>query len=59
MLPSGSSTWQLVQRYSAGTAYQWNSTGARAGTERFGVWARDASSSASYDTYYSLPYTVS
>src|SRR5438874_11668785 len=44
MLPSGSSTWQLVQGYSTSNAYQWNSTGALSGTETFGVWVRDATS---------------
>jgi hypothetical protein len=58
MLPQGSTTWQVVQGYSTNAAYRWNSTGALAGTEQFGVWVRDASSSASYDTYTSIPYTV-
>jgi hypothetical protein len=58
MLPQGSRTWQVVQGYSASATYRWNSTGALGGTEQFGVWVRDASSSASYDTYTSIPYTV-
>jgi hypothetical protein len=41
---TGSLTWQLVQGYSTNASYRWNSTGAFAGTEQFGVWARDASS---------------
>jgi hypothetical protein len=58
MRASGLSTWQLVQGYSTSTTYRWNSSGALPGTEQFGVWIRDASSGAAYDTYASLPYTV-
>jgi hypothetical protein len=36
----------------------WNSTGAAAGTEYFGIWARDASSSATFDVNASIPYSV-
>src|SRR5439155_1718328 len=35
------------------------STGALAGTELFGVWARDLSSSAAYDTFASIPFSIS
>ncbi len=58
MLPQGSGTWQIVQGFSTNAAYQWNSTGALGGTEQFGVWVRDASSNAAYDTYTGIPYTV-
>ena len=60
MLPSGSSTWQVVQAYSANTTFTWNSTGAAPGTERFGIHVRDASTSASSDSVASasIPYTV-
>ena len=65
MLAQGSGSWQLVQGYSAGATYNWNSTGARAGTEQFGVWVRDASSVGTngsganrYDIYGSAPYQV-
>ncbi len=54
----GTSTWQLLQGYSSSNVYHWNSTGAAAATEHFGVWARDASSSAVNDTYASIPYSV-
>jgi hypothetical protein len=54
----GSTTWQLVQAYSAGNSYTWNSTGAPPGTEQFGVWARDATSAAAYDTYVNVPFAV-
>ncbi len=55
---SGYSTWQLLQGYSANASYQWNSTGALAGIEQFGVWVRDASSFAAYDAFTSIPYSV-
>jgi hypothetical protein len=55
---AGYGTWQLLQGYSASASYQWNSSGALTGTEYFGVWARDASSSTAYDAYTSIPYSV-
>jgi len=59
MLAAGTSTWRIVRGYSGSNTYNWNSTGALAGTEQFGVWARDAGSSAAYDAYTGIPYTVS
>src|SRR5439155_1032807 len=65
MLPAGTSTWQLVQPYSSNATYNWNSTGALAGTEYFGVWVRDASSDGvnrssmgRYDAVGSIPYSI-
>ena len=43
---AGTTTWQLLQGYSASTSYQWNSTGAAAGTETFAVWVLDTSSTS-------------
>jgi hypothetical protein len=54
-----STTWQLLQGYSTSGVYHWNSSGAAPATEWFGVWVRDASSSAAYDAYTSIPVTVS
>ena len=54
----GSSTWQLLQGYSTGNVYHWNSSGAAAGTEYFGVWVKDASSAATLDANTSIPYSV-
>ena len=59
MRPASQTNWQLIQGYSASPTYQWNSTGAGAGIVYFGVHARDASSSAAYDTVASIPYSVS
>jgi spore germination protein YaaH len=58
MRPATSTTWQLVQAYSTSPTYRWNSSGAPAGIVYFGVWARDASSTASADVYSSTPYTL-
>lgn len=55
----GDPNWHLLQAYSTGNSYVWNSTGASPGTEYFGVWAKDASSSTgTFDANVSVPYTV-
>src|SRR5439155_21036172 len=54
----GSSTWQLLQGYSTGNGYDWNSSGAAAGTEYFGFWVKDASSGAILDANTSTHYSV-
>ena len=59
MLAAGSSTWRMIRGYSTSATYDWNTTGAAAGTERFGVWVRDAASRAAYDTFTGIPYTLS
>jgi hypothetical protein len=58
MRPASSSTWQLVQGYSTSAAYDWNSTGAAAGTVYFGVWVKDANSPNTVDAVSSTPVTV-
>jgi hypothetical protein len=58
MLPAGLSTWLRVQGYSTVSTFAWNTTGAPAGTEHFGIWVRDGSSGAAYDSYVSLPFTM-
>ena len=55
----GYTSWQLLQGYSQSTLYHWNSTGASAGTEYFGVWVKDAGSTTStFDANASIPYSV-
>ncbi len=62
--PGGS--WQLVQAYSAGATYNWNTSGAPAtGSYSISVWARDASGSGAFgnntggwDAYSSGTYTL-
>jgi hypothetical protein len=58
MRPATSSTWQLVQGYSTSATYDWNSTGAAAGTVYFGVWVTDANSPKTVDAVSSTPVTV-
>jgi outer membrane protein assembly factor BamB len=55
---SGSNTWILQRAYSTVATWTWNSTGAPAGIERFGVWVRDASSAAAYDAVDSITFAV-
>ena len=59
MRPAGSSSWRMIRGYSTSATYDWNTTGALAGTERFGVWVRDAASTAPYDTFIGIAYTLS
>jgi hypothetical protein len=57
MLPPGG-TWTLVKAYSTNATFTWNSTNQPAGTYRFSVWARDAGSTGSYDSFSAFPYTL-
>ncbi|TMF76817.1 MAG: hypothetical protein E6I12_09585 [Chloroflexi bacterium] len=50
--------WVLIRGYQTIATYDWNSTGAAAGTVYFGVWAKDGHSSNSYDAIASTPVTV-
>ncbi|HKW59414.1 MAG TPA: hypothetical protein VJR46_06630 [Candidatus Dormibacteraeota bacterium] len=47
--PSGS--WTVTQDYSPSASWTWNTTGLIAGNYTEDVYARDASSTAAYDTY--------
>jgi len=58
LLPPGG-TWALAQAYSPTAAYSWDTTGLAPGTYRFSVWARDASSGNSYDSFSAFDYAVS
>jgi len=57
LLPPGG-TWQLARGYSAGATFTWTTTGSPPGSYRFSVWARDVSSSASYDSFSAFQYTL-
>ena len=57
LLPPGG-TWRLAQGYSSNASFTWDTTGGPAGSWRFSVWARDGSSSASYDSFSAFPFTV-
>jgi hypothetical protein len=47
--PGGS--WMIAQPYSSTTTFAWNTT-PPAGSYRYSVWVRDASSAAAYDAYF-------
>jgi hypothetical protein len=57
VLPPGG-TWTLVQAYSTNATFTWNTAGTAAGAYRFSVWARDASSSSSYDSFSAFNYAL-
>ena len=57
--PATSSTWTLVQSYSASAAFDWNSTGAAPGTVYFGIWVKDnASGTTTFDANVAVTVTV-
>ena len=56
--PASNPNWQMVQAYGTSNTYDWNSTGADAGTVYLGVHAKDNLSSAAYDAVASTPVTV-
>jgi len=58
--PASSSTWQMVQAYSATATYDWDTTGAAVGTVYVGVHAKDVNSvsSAGFDVVQSAAVTV-
>jgi hypothetical protein len=45
--------------YTASNVFGWNTTGYAVGQYYLGVWAKDAASPASYDTYASIPFVLS
>jgi hypothetical protein len=49
---AGGGAWTIAQAYSTNATFTWKTTGLAAGTYRYSVWARDASSSAAYDAYF-------
>jgi spore germination protein YaaH len=57
---AGTNRWYLQAAYSTSPSWTWNTTGAPAGIERFGVWIRDASAASStpYDVVASITYQV-
>jgi hypothetical protein len=57
MLPPGGN-WTIVQPYGASTTYGWDTSALATGTYQLGVWARLQGSSAAYDTYSGLSYTL-
>jgi len=57
LLPPGGN-WTVLRAYAPGGTFTWNTAGKAAGNYLFSVWTRDASSSASYDTFQAFQYTL-
>jgi cell wall-associated protease len=51
-------TWTDVQNYSTDATWEWNTSGVTPGTYRIVVWAKEATSVATYDKYSYVDYTV-
>jgi hypothetical protein len=58
LLPPGGA-WTVVQPYGAGTTWQFDSSRYAAGNLQVGVWARQSSSSSSYDSFFVSTYSIS
>jgi hypothetical protein len=57
VLPPGGS-WTIVQSWTTTSSFSWNTTGLSSGTYQLEVWVKDASSSATYDNYGALTFTI-
>ena len=51
-------SWKCVQGYSSNSHWGWDTSQYPPGTYSVQVWARVVGSSAQYDTYYTLDYTL-
>jgi hypothetical protein len=56
ILYPGAGSWQTAQAYSPAAAFNWDTTGKPAGTYRFSVWVKDATSAAPYDAWNAGQY---
>jgi hypothetical protein len=50
--------WTIVQPWGAPSTYAWDTTSASAGDYSFEVWTRDVMSTANYDSYAGVTYTL-
>jgi hypothetical protein len=57
VLPPGG-TWTLARGYSSSPTFNWNTMGEATGSYRFSVWARDAASPNSYDSFQVFQYML-
>jgi hypothetical protein len=53
-----SATWNVVQDYPGNSTFNWSTGSLPAGTYLVGVWVRQTGSSASYEAYYFLTFTL-
>jgi len=56
MNPQG--IWSIVRPYSANSAWTWNTTNIPAGPYVLQVWARNAGTTVTYDTWKGLAFTI-
>jgi len=50
--------WSVPQPYSVNSSWTWDTAGLEAGAYTIQVWARNAGSTASYEAYKSISYTL-
>jgi hypothetical protein len=50
--------WHIVQAYSAANTYTWTPTGGQTGSHALQVWVRSAGSSAAYDAWSGVTFTI-
>jgi hypothetical protein len=50
--------WTAAQPYSSNPSWTWNTTGIDTGTYTIEVWARSARSTAAYEAYQRIYYTI-
>lgn len=58
VLAPGAGSWALAQDWGTDSTYDWNTTGASAGTYGFQVWVRTQGTSHSYESYDYKQYTL-
>jgi len=51
--------WTVKQAYGVGASWAWSTAGLPAGNYHVGLWARQAGSSSSYDSFYVSTYWIS
>ncbi|HEY8088334.1 MAG TPA: hypothetical protein VIF09_10830, partial [Polyangiaceae bacterium] len=54
----GGTPWSVVQAWSSSPTFAWNTSTGVDGTYQFEVWVKDASSTATYDSYAAAPFTL-
>jgi hypothetical protein len=54
VLAPGGTVWTLKQAYSASGTFTWDTTGLSPGPWQIGVWAKQAGSTASYQSFASI-----
>jgi len=57
MLPPGG-TWTLLSGWSKNATFAWDSSSGTTGSYHFSVWARDLTSSNSYDSFFAFDYVL-